>query len=116
MQCADAVRILEGSIDKIWRFLEDKSFADFSSDALVHDAVVRNLEIISDASRHLSADTKALAPEVPWPEVATMGNWLLHDYEKVNDQALWETIQDGLPVLGKAARRLLIESGLSSPR
>ena len=104
------------AVGKIGRFLHGKSFEDFSNDALVHDAVVRNLEIISEASRHLSEDTKKLAPEVPWRKVADMGNWLRHAYEKVNDPILWETIQDGLPALGEAVRRLLTESGLSSRR
>lgn len=104
------------AIDKIGRFLDGKSFGDFSSDALVHDAVVRNLEIISEASRHLNEETKHLAPEVPWRKVADMGNWLRHAYEKVNDPILWDTIQDGLPALGEAVRRLLAAGGPPSRR
>ena len=72
----------------------------------MHDAVVRNLEIISEASRHLGA-LKAQMPEVPWRKVADMGNWLRHAYEKTEDKILWETIEDGLPPLAVATRRLL---------
>jgi uncharacterized protein with HEPN domain len=53
-------------IEKVERFLRNKTFDDFSSDEMLHDAVVRNLEIISEASRHLGDDLKAAAAEVPW--------------------------------------------------
>ena len=87
------------AIDKIARFLKDKDFSDFANDALVHDAVVRNLEIVSEASRHLGDDLKAQMAEVPWRKVADMGNWLRHAYEKTEDSILWETIENGLPPL-----------------
>jgi uncharacterized protein with HEPN domain len=102
-------------IEKVGRFLEGKSFSDFANDALVHDAVVRNLEIISEASRHITEELKAEVPEVPWRKVADMGNWLRHAYEKTEDAILWETIQSGLPALDAAVKRLLARHG-SSPR
>ena len=97
------------AIAKVQRFLAGKQFEDFSNDALVHDAVVRNLEIISEASRHLTPETKARAPEVPWRNVADIGTWLRHAYEKVNDPILWRTIEDDLPMLSAAVQRLLRE-------
>jgi uncharacterized protein with HEPN domain len=98
---------IDECIEKIGRFLQGKSFADFAGDALVHDAVVRNLEIISEASRHLGEEIKTQMSEVPWRKVADMGNWLRHAYEKTEDRILWETIEDGLPQLALAAKRLL---------
>jgi len=53
--------------------------------------------------------------EVPWRKVADMGNWLRHAYEKTEDRILWETIEDGLPPLAAAAKRLLTDKS-SSPR
>ena len=103
------------AIAKIRRFLAGKDFHDFSTDALVHDAVVRNLEIISEASRHLTDGLKAAMPEVPWRNVADMGNWLRHAYEKTEDKILWETIEIGLPPLDAAVNRLLGQNGRSLP-
>lgn len=94
-------------IEKIGRFLEGKTFSDFSNNAMLHDAVVRNLEIISEASRHVTDELKVEVPEVPWRKVADMGNWLRHAYEKTEDTILWETIQSGLPDLDAAVKRLL---------
>lgn len=73
---------------------------------MLHDAVVRNLEIISEVSRHLGENLKAAAPEVPWRKVADMGNWIRHACEKIEDRVLWETIQEGLPGLAAAMKRL----------
>ena len=97
------------AIGKIDTFPSGKTFDDFSTDALVHDAVVRNLEIISEASRHLDHALRARMPEVPWRKVADMGNWLRHAYDKTEDHILWATIEDGLPQLALAARRLLAQ-------
>jgi uncharacterized protein with HEPN domain len=101
---ADAIR-------KIEQFLSGKTFEEFSTEELIHDAVVRNLEIISEASRHLDNTLKARAPEVSWRKAADMGNWLRHGYDVVSDRILWETIEDDLPILAAAVRRLVRGGG-----
>ena len=102
---------MAGAIVKIESFLSGKSRSDFSADAMLHDAVVRNLEVLSEASRHVEVSLKARAPEVPWRNVADIGNWLRHGYDLVSDQILWDTIQRDLPVLRDAVRRLIELSG-----
>jgi len=97
------------SIGKIDRFLANKSFADFKTDALIHDAVVRNLEIVSEASRHVPKELKAKASDIPWREIADFGNVLRHGYEGVNDPILWDTIKRDLPPLLLATRTLLAD-------
>jgi uncharacterized protein with HEPN domain len=100
---------IRAALAKISRFLTGKSFDDFNTDALVHDAVVRNLEIISEASRHVPADLKARAANIAWREVADFGNVLRHGYEMVNDSILWSTIERDLPVLRAAIDSLLAD-------
>ena len=90
---------ITNAIEKINRFLAGISFENFSSNDLVHDAVVRNLEIISEASRHIPDPIKAKTLEVPWREVADFGNLLRHGYDAVNDRILWDTVQRDLPAL-----------------
>ena len=97
------------SIGKIDRFLASKSLEDFKTDALIHDAVVRNLEIVSEASRHVPNELKAKAPHIPWREIADFGNVLRHGYEGVNDPILWSTIERDLPPLLAAIRTLLAD-------
>lgn len=102
----ERLRDIEEAIEKIGRFLAGKSFDDFKHDALIHDAVVRNLEIVSEASRHVPSPVKAKAPHIPWREIADFGNVLRHGYEGINDPILWSTIERDLPPLLAAVRSL----------
>lgn len=97
------------SIDKINEFLAEKSFEDFRTSALVHDAVVRNLEIVSEASRHIPQELKARVSHISWREIADFGNVLRHGYEGVNDPILWSTIQKDLPVRMASIQLLLAD-------
>jgi uncharacterized protein with HEPN domain len=69
--------------------------------------VERGIEIISEASRHLSDELKARHPEIPWPKVAAIGNVLRHDYGRVAHDVLWHVPRDDLPPLEKVCREEL---------
>ena len=69
--------------------------------------VERGLEIISEASRHLSDELKARHPEIPWSKVAGIGNVLRHEYERVAHDVLWRVVRDDLAPLEKACREEL---------
>jgi uncharacterized protein with HEPN domain len=69
--------------------------------------VERGIEIISEASRHLSDELKAGHPEIPWPKVAGIGNVLRHEYEHVAHDVLWHVVQDDLPPLERVCREEL---------
>lgn len=69
--------------------------------------VERGIEIISEASRHLSEELKARHPEIPWPKVAGIGNVLRHEYEDVAHDVLWHVVRDDLPPLEQACREEL---------
>lgn len=115
MRRDDAIQALESSIEKIQRFLAGRSFADFSRDAIVYDAVVFNLETVSDACRHLGADRRAQSPDTPWQHLADLGDVLQHEYYAINDAALWDTIKTDLPALATAVRRLRGQTKPSLP-
>ncbi|MGA9866945.1 MAG: HepT-like ribonuclease domain-containing protein [Acetobacteraceae bacterium] len=69
--------------------------------------VERGIEIISEASRHLTGELKTRHSEVPWPKVAGIGNVLRHDYERVAYDVLWHVVRDDLPLLEKVCREEL---------
>jgi prolyl oligopeptidase len=69
--------------------------------------VERGLEIISEASRHLSDELKARHPEIPWSKVAGIDNVLRHEYERVAADVLWRVAHDDLPPLDKVCREEL---------
>lgn len=72
--------------------------------------VERGIEIISEASRHLSDELKDRHPEIPWPKVAGIGNVLRHEYEHVAHDVLWHVVRDDLPPLEKACREELVRA------
>jgi uncharacterized protein with HEPN domain len=66
--------------------------------------VERGVEIISEASRHLTDALKAHHPEIPWAKVAGIGNVLRHDYENIAAPVLWRLVEADLPLLETVCR------------
>lgn len=71
----------------------------FLSSNLVQDAVIRQIEIIGEASKTLSAEVRESNPGVPWSDIVGMRNILAHDYIGVELESVWLTIQKDLPTL-----------------
>jgi uncharacterized protein with HEPN domain len=61
--------------------------------------VIRPLEIIGEAARLVSQETRDTHPEIPWEQMIGMRNRLIHEYFRVNLTTVWETIQNDLPPL-----------------
>lgn len=78
----------------------------FVADRCARQLVERNLEIISEASRHLPRDMKEREPDIPWDAIAGIGNVLRHDYHRADPVILWETCRGDLPPLRNAAERI----------
>ena len=86
-------------IRKIKEFSEGLSFKEFSSNELVQDAIIRNIEIIGEASKKISSNTKQIYYEIPWKEIAGMRDKLIHDYLGVDVEVVWRTIKEDIPSL-----------------
>jgi uncharacterized protein with HEPN domain len=74
---------------------------------MVLDAVVRNLEIIGEASGHIPESIQNDFPQVPWRLMKSMRNILVHEYFGVDSEILWKTIQESLPSLLQSLRKAL---------
>jgi uncharacterized protein with HEPN domain len=94
------------AVAKIERYVEGLTFEQFHADHKTVDAVVRNLEIIGEAVRHLSANEAGLPGDIPWTDIAGMRNILIHEYFGVDVKIIWHTVVEDLPKL-KALRGLL---------
>ena len=68
------------------------------------DAVLRNLEIIGEAARHLTADVLARYPAIDWPNARAMRNILVHGYEAISFEIVWQTLQENIEPLELALR------------
>jgi uncharacterized protein with HEPN domain len=90
--------------ERIQGVLKDISLETFEKDWQRQWLVERGVEIISEASRHLTDDLKARHPEIPWQKVAGIGNVLRHDYESIAAPIIWKLVQADLPALERACR------------
>jgi len=57
------------------------------------------MEIIGEAARHLSSETKAVYPDIEWKEITGLRNFLVHEYFGVDTELLWQIISVDIPVL-----------------
>jgi uncharacterized protein with HEPN domain len=96
----DAVTRIEGYITGL-------TLIDFLDDPLRQDGVIRQLAVIGEAVKRLSAATRESAPDVPWSDIAGMRDRLIHDYMGIDLEAVWKTAKEDVPALKAVVRELL---------
>jgi uncharacterized protein with HEPN domain len=104
--------ILE-AIQRINRYTEDMTELTFLEDTMTQDAVIRNFEIIGEASRNVERyhpDFAAAHPEIPWGDAYLLRNQVMHGYFQVDLEIVWRTIQRDLPEM-EISLRALVEAG-----
>ena len=84
------------------QFLGKMSAAELTADIRTLYAVIRCLEIVSEASRRLPEEMKRRHPDVPWANIAGAGNIYRHDYERIDVEGIWKAAKFGLDALGPA--------------
>lgn len=95
---------------KIEEFVGDLSFDQFVKDEKTMEAVVRKLEIIGEAARNVPYDITNKHPEILWEKMVSMRNKVLHEYFGVDEEIVWQTIKEDLPMLKEQVKRLLAEN------
>jgi uncharacterized protein with HEPN domain len=86
---------------------EGRSREDLETDRLLELGLVRLIEIIGEAAARVTTEFRSAHPAVPWPQVVAMRNRLVHGYDEVDLDVLWDTVQDDLPPLVMALEELL---------
>ena len=87
--------ILEGA-RRILLYTENMDYDAFLEDLKTQDAVIRNLEIIGEASKNLSEEFQKTQTEVPWKSISGMRDKLIHDYFGVNVDIVWGVVTEDL--------------------
>jgi uncharacterized protein with HEPN domain len=80
-------------------FVQGFTLRKFRGDKRTIYAVIRCLEIVSEASRRLPAGIKGRHPGIPWKDIAGAGNVYRHDYEEISTAMVWNTVKAALPDL-----------------
>jgi uncharacterized protein with HEPN domain len=79
----------------------------FRQDTKTQDAVIRNLQIIGEASKKVSTEARAAHPEVPWKNMTGMRDRVVHDYFGVSLDMVWDVVENHLPPLRDKVQKLL---------
>ncbi len=80
--------------------------AAFVADGLTYDATLRNLALIGESATRIPQVVQAAHPEIPWRQIIATRNRLIHAYLGIDDDTIWSIIQDDIPVLLAALKRL----------
>jgi uncharacterized protein with HEPN domain len=99
------LHILE-CIDKINSYTSSGE-NEFSKSTLLQDAVMRNLEIIGEATKNISLDLRQKHPQIPWRKMAGLRDILIHNYMGVNIRTVWNIVKNELPAVKKDVQNLL---------
>lgn len=107
------LRHILDAIAKTQSYLLDIDAASFLANSLVQDGVIRQIEIVGEAARHLSAELRSQHAQVPWADIAGMRDKLIHDYFGVDLDKVWLTAVEDLPVLQEQVVSILQSYTLS---
>jgi len=99
------IHIIE-CIEKIERYTKAGK-QEFMSSSLIQDGVIRNLEIIGEATKKVSSTLRDDYSEVPWKMIAGLRDVLIHDYMGVDLKRVWNVIEKELPALKKNIKLMI---------
>ena len=80
---------------------------EFMQNKMIQDAVIRNFEIIGEATKRLSPELRSQYSDVPWQQMAGLRDVLIHDYLKVNLNLVWQIIEQNLSNLKRQVTAIL---------
>lgn len=101
---------IQESCEKILRFTKGMTYKDFVNDDLHFDAVLRNLEIIGEAVKNISEETRQKYPNVKWRKIAGFRDIVAHEYFGINDETVWDIVENEVPALLGMVKTMLGEN------
>ena len=87
------------AIEKIEMYTKGLKFKKFRENSMAVDAVIRNFEVIGEATKNVPKTVKDKYPDVEWKEAIGFRNVLTHDYFGIDLESVWDTLKNNIPVL-----------------
>lgn len=103
------LRHILDAVAKVEVYLRGRDEMAFSQNTLLQDGVIRQIEIIGEATKRLSRELRAKYGQLPWKDIAGMRDKLSHDYFGVDIGQVWLTATEDLPLLKVEVERILAE-------
>jgi uncharacterized protein with HEPN domain len=94
------------AISKIEEYATGVNKEKFKTQSLIQDGIIRQIEIIGEATKNISNKTKEKHPRIPWKDIAGMRDKLVHHYFGVDIDAVWKTVKKDIPALKKQLRKV----------
>lgn len=95
-----------GFAERVLSYTTGFDQTNFAADQRTYDATLRNLELIGEAATRIPEVIRSAHPEVPWRMIIATRNRLAHAYLGIDDDVLWNIIQDEVPALLKELEKL----------
>ena len=93
-------------LERIGQYVADGR-TEFFADTKTQDAVIRNLEVIGEAAKNVSAKTREAWPEAPWKRMAGMRDTLIHHYFGIKLETVWNVVEKEVPRLREMIERMI---------
>lgn len=103
----DSLGDIYEAIDLISLYTKGLTYREFLEDRKVQDAIVRNFEVIGEASKNITSVFKAKFPDVPWKKLAGLRDKLIHFYFGIDYKIVWSIAKKELPKLRKQIKEIL---------
>ncbi len=100
--------MLDG-MNKAELLLEGVSYSQFESDFRINFALVRSLEIIGEAAKRLPEQVRQKYPDIPWKGMAGMRDRIIHGYDNVDLQLVWDVVKRDIPQIKPKIELMLKE-------
>lgn len=88
---------MEVAMERIAKYIDGMGFSEFKQDYKTVDAVIRNFEVIGEASKNIPTEIKAKYPNIPWNEMYLLRNKVSHEYFGVDYEIIWDVASNYLP-------------------
>jgi uncharacterized protein with HEPN domain len=102
------LRHILDAINAVEDYTKGITVDDFIRNSMVHDAVIRQIDIIGEAARSISEEFQEQHPSLPWSRMIGIRNKIIHGYFNINMGVVWDTVKEDLPLLKVAIIKLLI--------
>ena len=103
----DYIADILNAVREVEEFTEGMNFETFLTDKKTINAVIRSLEVMGEATKHIPEDVREQYPDIPWKRMAGIRDKLIHEYSGVDLEIIWSVIKEELPPIEPLIEKVL---------